>query len=159
MFPNTTIEELTSDAVYQFESARPVYNDLLVYYHELYDYPFQERRWAEADPETRTGRLWWVMNEGWKGYGTLNPHVPICWLAISKRALQWDHVPSNFLPWALAILEKFDLPRYQAAYHLPPFEYEMVARDLLDVLEGLRNYPREKLAPPIDETNWGFSDQ
>ena len=99
------------------------------------------------------------MNESWKSYGTVRPNAPIHWLAISKRALQLDHVPSNFYPWALAILEKFDLPRYQAAYHLPPEEYEAIARDLPLVLEGLRSYPPENLAPPIEEDDWGYNDQ
>jgi len=61
--------------------------------------------------------------------------------------------------WALAILEKFDLPRYQAAYKLPLEEYQAIARDLPVVLQGLRDYLHDRLAPPIDETNWGYSDQ
>ena len=159
MFPNTTVEELTSNAIYQFESTAPVYNDLMVYYHRLFDADRAKEGWKQRSLEGRSEKIWWVMNEGWRSYGTPNPDLPLRWLAISKRVLEQDHVPSNFLPWALSILEKFDLPRYQAAYRLPPFEYEMVARDLPKVLEGLRNYPRNKLAPPIDETNWGFSDQ
>lgn len=159
MFPNTTIDELTSDKVYAFGQTKPMYLALLEYYANLFDYPNAQARWSRADPEMRSGKLWWVMNEGWKSYGTLNPDVPICWLSISKRALQLDHMPSNFHPWALAILERFDLARYQAAYHLPPEEYEAIARDLPVVLQGLREYPPEKFGPPIDETNWGFNDQ
>ena len=74
------------------------------------------------------------------------------------KSLGVDHVPINFHPWALAILEHFDLERYHAAYHLPRDEYEAIARDLPVVLEGLRNYPVEKLAAPIDEDNWGYID-
>lgn len=99
------------------------------------------------------------MNEGWKSYCTMRPNMPLHWLGISKRALHWDHVPSNLHPWALAILESFDLQRYQAAYNMPAEEYEAVARDLPVVLQGLRDYPKERFAPPIDETDWGFTDQ
>lgn len=159
MFPNTSIEELTSDQVYQFDSTTPVYLALMAYYADLFDYPQEQARWQKYSPEVKTESLWWVMNESWKSYGTVNPDVPLRWLAISKRALQLDHVPSNFHPWALAILENFDLPRYQAAYHLPPEEYEAIAQDLPQVLEGLHHYPPEKLAPPIDEENWGYNDQ
>ena len=150
MFPNTTIEELTSDGLYQFEQTKPVYLALMEYYAALFDYAKAQERWKDADPEMRTGILWWVMNEGWKSYGTLNPDVPVRWLAISKRALQLDHMPSNFHPWALAILERFDLPRYQAAYHQPPEEYEAIAHDLPIVLQGLRNYcpRRSRIEPP-----------
>ena len=111
MFPNTTIEELTSDKVYEFGSTKSFYLALMDYYAELFDYAKAQERWKRADPETRSEKLWWVMNEGWKSYGTLNPDVPVCWLSICKRALQLDHMPSNLHPWALAILEKFDLPR------------------------------------------------
>lgn len=159
MFPNTTIEELTSDRVYQFGSTTPVYLALMDYYAKLFDYPHFQERWKCSDLDMRTGKLWWVINEGWKSYGTIRPNTPIHWLAISKRALQLDHMPSNFHPWALAILEKFDLLRYQAAYHLPPEEYDAIARDLPVVLQGLRDYPLERLAPPIDESNWGYCDQ
>ena len=44
----------------------------------------------------------------------------------------------------------------QAAYHMPAEEYEAVARDLPVVLQGLRDYPKERFAPPIDETNWRY---
>jgi hypothetical protein len=159
MFPNASIEELCSDKIYQFDTTTPVYLALMAYYAEIFDYPKAQERWKRADPELRSSKLWWVMNESWKSYGTVRPNTPIHWLAISKRALQLDHVPCNFHPWALAILEKFDLPRYQAAYHLPPEEYEAIARDLPQVLEGLHHYPPEKLAPPIDEDNWGYNDQ
>lgn len=159
LFPNTTIEELTSDKVYEFAECKPVYLALLKYYSDLYDYPYQEENWDEGDADYRNGRLWWVMNEGWKSFGTLNPILPMAWLSISKRALYWDHIPVNFYLVALAILEKFDLERYQAAYRLPTEEYEAMKRDLPEVLEGLRQYPLEKLAPPMDEDNWGFTDQ
>jgi hypothetical protein len=159
MFPNTSIDELTSDAVYAFAERKPVYVQLLQYYEELFDYPQQEARWQKATRSYMNDSFWWVMNEGWRRYGTVNPDVPIRWLAIAKRALHWNHMPSNFYPWALEILSRFDLPRYQAAYHMPADEYEAVAHDLPIVLEGLRNYPLDQLAPPIDETNWGYSDQ
>lgn len=159
MFPNSSLEELTSDEVYKFESTKPIYFALLKYFSDLYDYPFMQERWSQADPEERSGRMWWFMNEGWRTYSEVNPDLPIAWLATAKRALYWDHVPSNFHPWALTILEKFDLPRYQSVYKLPAEEYEAIARDLPVVLQGLRDYPHDKLAPPIDETNWGYSDQ
>jgi len=159
MFPNVKLQDLCSDEVYQFAEREPLYLELLKYFSDLYDYRQAVERWSRFGPIQRTGNLWWVMNEGWLYYGTINPDLPIRWLAISKRALQWDHVPSNFHPWALAILESFDLQRYQAAYHMPAEEYEAVARDLPVVLQGLRDYPKERFAPPIDETNWGFTDQ
>lgn len=159
MFPNTSIEELTSDRIYQFDSTTPVYLALMAYYADLFDYRQKKARWQKYSPEVKTESLWWVMNESWKSYGTVRPNTPIHWLAISKRALQLDHVPSNFHPWALAILDSFDLPRYQAAYQLPLEEYAAIAQDLPQVLDGLRHYPQEKLAPPIDENDWGYSDQ
>lgn len=159
MFPNTTIEELTSDQVYEFDATTPVYLALMDYYATLFDKEYARQDWARFSMATRSENIWWVINEGWKSYGTVRPNTPIHWLAISKRALQLDHMPSNFHPWALAILEKFDLPRYQAAYHLPPEEYNAIAHDLPIVLQGLRAYPPEKFTPPIDETNWGFTDQ
>jgi hypothetical protein len=159
MFSNTTIDELTGDAIYSFASRDPVYLQLLKYYADLYEYPQSIERWRCASPKQRNDRFWWVVNEAWAQYGAVNADVPIRWLAIAKRALHWNHMPSNFHPWALAILSRFDLPRYQAAYRMPPDEYEAVARDLPVVLEGLRNYPLDQLAPPIDETNWGYSDQ
>jgi hypothetical protein len=159
MFPNTSLDELTSDKVYEFKKADFLYLTVLKYYSQLYDYPLQENWWKDYSQEKRSGRIWWTMNEAWAEYGTLNPNIPYRWLSIAKRALYWDHLPSNFHPWALAILEKFDLPRYQAAYQFPAEEYEAMARDLPDVLQGLRNYPLDKLAPPIDENNWGFTDQ
>jgi hypothetical protein len=159
VFPSTTIVALTSDAIYSFAWREPMYLRLLKYFADLYDYPQSIARWEEASPQLRNERFWWVMNEGWKGYGTVNPNLPLAWLSIAKRALQWNHLPCNFYPWALAILEAFDLPRYQAAYNMPPDEYEAVARDLPVVLKSLREYPQDQLAPPIDEANWGLSDQ
>ena len=159
LFPNTSLEELTSDKVYEFAECKPVYLALLKYYSDLYDYPYQQENWDEGDADYRNGRLWWVMNEGWKSFGTLNPILPMAWLSISKRVLYWDHIPVNFYPVALAILENFDLERYQKAYQLPQEEYEAMKRDLPVVLEGLRNYPADKLAPPMDEDNWGYNDQ
>ena len=159
LFPNTSLEELTSDKVYEFSDCKPVYLALLKYYSDLYDYPFMAEKIKNNDADYRNGRIWWVMNEGWKSFGTLNPILPMAWLSISKRALYWDHIPVNFYPVALAILEKFDLERYQKAYQLPQEEYEAMKRDLPVVLEGLRNYPADKLAPPMDEDNWGYNDQ
>lgn len=159
MFPNVKLEDLCSDAVYQFAERKPLYLELLKYFSDLYDYRQAVERWSRFGPIQRTGNLWWVMNEGWKSYCTMRPNMPLHWLGISKRALHWDHVPSNLHPWALAILESFDLQRYQAAYNMPAEEYEAVARDLPVVLQGLRDYPKERFAPPIDETDWGFTDQ
>lgn len=159
LFPNTTLEALTSDKVYEFTECKSVYLALLNYYAALYDKPRMLDRWNSGDADYRNGCLWWVMNEAWQEYWTLKPDLPYRWLAISKRALYWDHIPVNFYPVALAILEKFDLERYQAAYRLPTEEYEAMKRDLPEVLEVLRQYPLEKLAPPMDEDNWGFTDQ
>lgn len=159
MFPNANLEDLCSDAVYQFAERKPLYLELLKYFSNLFDQTYVRETWKYSPPPDRGDDLWWVMNEGWTSYSTVNPYVPLCWLATTKRALQWDHMPSNFHPWALAILESFDLPRYQAAYHMAEDEYEAVARDLPMVLQGLRDYPKEKFAPPIDETNWGYRDQ
>ncbi|WP_144372137.1 hypothetical protein [Vogesella urethralis] len=159
LFRNATIEELTSEKVYEFAECKPVYLALLDYYHRLLDSPSAKEDWDQSDDHGRNYELWWVMNEAWQEYGTLKPDLPYRWLAISKRVLYWDHIPVNFYPVALAILEKFDLERYQAAYRLPTEEYEAMKRDLPEVLEGLRQYPLEKLAPPMDEDNWGFTDQ
>jgi hypothetical protein len=158
MFPNTTIEELTSNKVYQFAQTKSVYLALLEYYAALFDEPWAKENWASADPELRSGKLWWVINEAWEEFCKVNPNLPLAWLATAKRALQLDHMPSNFHPWALAILEKFDLPHYQAGYRLPPEEYQAIAHDLPLALQGLRSYPPEKFAPPIEEDNWGYSD-
>ena len=159
LFPNTTLEELTSDKVYEFAECKSVYLALLDYYHRLLDSPSAKEDWDQSDDHGRNYELWWVMNEGWKSFGTLNPILPMAWLSISKRVLYWEHIPVNFYPVALAILENFDLERYQKAYQLPQEEYEAMKRDLPVVLEGLRNYPADKLAPPMDEDNWGYNDQ
>ena len=159
MFPNTTIDELTSDKIYQFEQTQPIYLALMDYYSALFDKEYARQDWARFSMNGRNDKLWWVINEAWEEFGKVNPNLPVAWLGTAKRALQLDHMPSNFHPWALAILEKLDLSRYQAAYHLPPEEYNAIARDLPIVLQGLRDYPPEKFAPPIDETNWGFTDQ
>jgi hypothetical protein len=159
LFPNTSIQDLTSEKIYGFFECKPVYLALLRYYAALFDKPRMQGFFKVGDADYRNGLLWWVMNEAWKEYGTLNPDLPYRWLAITKRSLYWDHIPSNFYPVALAILEKFDLERYQAAYHLPADEYEAMRRDLPEVLDGLRNYPSEKLASPMDENNWGHTDQ
>lgn len=60
--------------------------------------------------------------------------MPIFWLVWSKSMLQWDYLPSDFSLWALAILEWFDLDRYNAAYHLPEGEYNAIKHDLFSVL-------------------------
>jgi hypothetical protein len=159
MFPHTQLTDLCSDAVYQFAERKPLYLELLKYFSDLFDYKQALEQWKQFDQLDKNENLWWVMNEGWKTYGTVNTDVPIAWLAMAKRAVQWNHIPSNFHPWALAILEHFDLERYQAAYHMPAEEYEAVARDLPVVLQGLRDYPKDRFAPPIDETNWGLTDQ
>lgn len=159
MFPHTQLTDLCSDAVYQFAERKPLYLELLEYYSRVFDSKWRQKERASYSPDHITGLFWWVMNEGWKSYGTMRPNMPLHWLGIAKRALQWNHVPSNFHPWALAILEHFDLQRYQAAYHMPAEEYEAVARDLPVVLQGLRDYPKDRFAPPIDETNWGLTDQ
>ncbi|MBB5020414.1 hypothetical protein HNQ59_003733 [Chitinivorax tropicus] len=158
MFPNASIEELTSEEVYAYVDCKSVYLALLQYYSDLYDYPRAKAVLAEADADMLNDHLWWIMNEAWKEYGTLNPAVPYRWLAIAKHALHWNHMPSNFHRWAMAILEKFDLERYQAAYHLPEAEYAAMKQDLPIVLEGLRQFPPEKFAPPLDEENWGLTD-
>lgn len=159
MFPNTTVEELMSDKVYEFGETNPIYLAWQKYYSKYFDYPIAQDRWSRWDPGTRSHELWWHMNEDWEGYGTVNSSIPIQWLAFTKRCLEMDHMPSNLNPWAIGILGRFNLARYQAAYHLPSEEYEAIARDLPEVLKALREYPREKLAPPIDESNWGYCDQ
>ncbi|NHQ85214.1 hypothetical protein HA050_03700 [Iodobacter sp. HSC-16F04] len=158
MFPCSSIDDLTSDDVYLFNSCNPVYLELLKCYSSIFDYDVMNEL---VDEEVfNYGYLfWWVINETWELYGKINPAIPMRWLAISKRALQWDYMPGNFHPWALAILESFDLPRYQAAYHLPLDEFTAIEQDLPVVLEGLRNYPKENLAEPMDEDNWGLVDQ
>lgn len=159
MFPHAKLTDLCSDAVYQFAERKPLYLELLKYFSDLFDYKQALEQWKQFDQQDKNENLWWVMNEGWRSYGTVRPNMPLHWLGIAKRALQWNHIPSNFHPWALAILEHFDLARYQAAYHMPAEEYEAVARDLPVVLQGLRDYPKDRFAPPIDETNWGLTDQ
>ncbi|MDW5415701.1 hypothetical protein R6242_03845 [Iodobacter sp. CM08] len=165
MFPSVDVNEFCSDVIYQFGDCKPLYLALTEYYKALYDSGSYEERIAEQErghefrQDMYCSSFWWVINEAWESYGKLNPAIPMRWLAISKRALQWDYMPSNFHPWALAILESFDLPRYQAAYHLPLDEFTAIEQDLPVVLEGLRNYPKEKLAEPMDEDNWGYVDQ
>lgn len=75
--------------------------------------------------------------------------MPIWWLAWSKSMLKWDYIPSNFQPWALAVLEWFDLERYHQAYHLSQEEYDAIKHDLPLVIDGLKRYPAEKLAPAV----------
>lgn len=159
MFPGMTVEELMSDRVYEYENTKPIYQAWQKYYSTYFDADWARDRWIRSTLEQRSAKLWWHMNEDWEGYGTVNSSIPIQWLALAKRCLQMDHVPSNLHPWAIGILGRFNLARYQAAYHLPSEEYEAIARDLPEVLKALREYPREKLAPPIDEGNWGYCDQ
>lgn len=66
-------------------------------------------------------------------------------------------MPSNFYPRALAIQEMVNLALYSVAYYLTPAEYEVIARDLPVVLRDLHYYPPGAVAPPLDETNWGFN--
>ncbi|MDW5415702.1 hypothetical protein R6242_03850 [Iodobacter sp. CM08] len=157
MFPCSSILELTSDEIYSFSSCDPDYLELLKYYSSLFDYSAMNQLVYEG-VFSYEYLFWWGINEEWEAYGRINPAIPMRWLAISKRALQWDYMPSNFHPWALAILESFDLPRYQAAYHLPLDEFTAIEQDLPVVLKGVRNYPKEKLAAPMDEDNWGLVD-
>jgi hypothetical protein len=159
MFPNISLEALVSDEIYGFTSRESVYLRLLQYYEDLFDYPKEQARWASGSLKYKNDNFWWVMNEAWKAFSKPNANLPLQWLSHARQALHWNHMPSNFHPWALTILSRFDLPRYQAAYQMPLDEYEAVARDLPLVLAGLREYPLDRLAPPIDETNWGYSDQ
>lgn len=158
MFPGIEVESLLKDDVYLFPARDDIYLRFLKYFVELFDYPRARAVWDQSNAEERSDRLWWVINETWELYCKANENLPVIWLATAKKALEWDHVPINFHPWVLAILEHFDLERYHAAYHLPRDEYEAIARDLPVVLEGLRNYPAEKLTAPIDEDNWGYID-
>ena len=158
MFPASSLNDLLGEGVYGFSEREAVYLAAVKFCDDIFD---SEWRLAERDsytPEQVSHIFWWVMNEAWDVYCQVNANLPIAWLSITKKALEWDHVPINFHPWALAILEHFDLERYHAAYHLPRDEYEAIAHDLPVVLEGLRNYPAEKLAAPIDEDNWGYMD-
>lgn len=158
MFPGVKVESLLKGDVYLFPERDDIYLKFLKYFIDLYDYPRAITVWNQSTDEERSGRLWRIVNEAWESYSKINENLPVIWLATAKKALEWDHMPVNFHPWALAILEHFDLERYHAAYHLPRDEYEAIAHDLPIVLEGLRNYPTEKLAAPIDEDNWGYID-
>lgn len=77
--------------------------------------------------------------------------MPIFWLIWSKSMLQWDYLPSDFSKGALAILEWFDLDRYNATYHLPEEEFTAIKNDLPLVISQLKNYPKERFAPPIGD--------
>lgn len=99
--------------------------------------------------------FWWIINEAYKTYFEPNPDLPTYWLAIAKWALKIDYIPSNFYEWALPILEWFDLDRWAEAYHPQQDEYEAIKRDLAFVLAGLKSYPKDRLAPPVDEDRWG----
>ena len=158
MFPEVRLSDVLVDQIYGFSGRKPLYIEFLRYFIDLYDYPRAIAVWSQSTDEERSGRLWRIVNEAWESYSKINENLPVIWLATAKKALEWDHVPINFHPWALAILEHFDLDCYHAAYHLPRDEYEAIARDLPIVLEGLRNYPTERLTAPIDEDNWGCID-
>ena len=158
MFPMSCLDDLLGDEIYLFPQRKVVYFDLLVFYKRLFDSDWRLAERASYTPERISDIFWWGMNESWEFYCKVNVNLPVAWLGVAKKALEWDHVPVNFHPWALAVLEHFDLERYHAAYHLPRDEYEAIAHDLPIVLEGLCNYPMEKLAAPIDEDNWGYID-
>ena len=58
LFPNMTLEELTSDRVYEFSECKPVYLALLKYYSDLYDYPFMAEKITNNDAGYRNDCLW-----------------------------------------------------------------------------------------------------
>lgn len=153
------IEWLCSRAVYCFESCSINYLGLLGEDERIYDADFMVENWKKGTPDYRMSLFFGRVNNTWSRLGTVNPYLPCYWLDLGKRALKWDFVPEDFHQWAVPILSSFDLERYRSAYQVPDAEYEAMARDLPVVLEGLKNYPKEKLAPPVDEEIWGTGFQ
>jgi hypothetical protein len=96
------------------------------------------------------------MDEAYPAFFRPTGALPRLWLARAKYALANDYLPLKFHQWAVRILEWFGLERYSKAHRLKAKEYSAMASDLQVVIDGLRCYPREKLAEPWPKDQWGF---
>ena len=148
MFRNTTLSVLTSEQIYLFPRREPIYLDLLDLYELLDIYlPYLE---DTRDPAWTPGpRLGLEMDWERHAFTEVHPNLPLVWLAHAKWALCLGHVPIDFHAWALVVLGRFDLSRYQRAYRLEAQELDAITQDHELVLDALRVYPGHRLKAPI----------
>ncbi len=159
MITGMKVDDLLQESIYQSgEREETYFNNLAFLDKHISEQAVAE--YARQNP-SRAGHafadlLWWVMDEAYPAFSRPTEALPRLWLARAKYALANDYLPLNFYEWAVAILEWFDLERYRKSHRLNEQEYSAMANDLQIVLDGLHAYPREKLAEPWPEDQWGF---
>ncbi len=102
--------------------------------------------------------LWWTMDQAYPFFCRATEILPRHWLAHSMYA--YDTITclltTTIGRLALAILSWFDLDRYRISHSLDGREYDLMSQDLTSVLDQLESYPKERLAAPWPEDEWGL---
>ncbi|WP_423597368.1 hypothetical protein [Roseateles sp. MS654] len=159
MFTAATLSDLINGDVYRFSRAPSVYFMLA----EFYDHYFRMAPVAEelerGSDERKSLMVWAAINEAWWVYGSVNPELPIRWLALAKKLLALQLMPSNVHVYCTAIVQSLDVDRYQKHFGLPDEELRAIKADLPEVLQGLKTYPAHALLPPIPEKDWEEWDE
>ena len=99
MFPASSLNDLLGEGVYGFSEREAVYLAAVKFCDDIFDSEWRLAERHSYTPEQVSHIFWWVMNEAWDVYCQVNANLPIAWLSITKKALEWDHVPINFHPW------------------------------------------------------------
>lgn len=154
MFPTATLSELLSGDIYRFSKVQPVYFMLAEFYEHFFRMAPVAKELERGDDERRSLMVWAVINEAWWVYGSVNPELPIRWLALSKKLLALRLMPRNVHTYCVAIVENLDLRRYQGHFRLPDEEFRAIEADLPVVRKELEMYPSDKFLPPITEMDW-----
>lgn len=159
MFPTATLNELTNGDIYRFSSVRPVYFMLAEFYEHFFQMAPVAQELERGGDERRSLMVWAAMNEAWWVYGSVSPELPIRWLALAKKLLALQLMPSNVHVYCTAIVQSLDVDRYQKHFGLPDEELRAIKADLPEVLQGLKTYPAHALLPPIPENDWEEWDE
>ncbi|RYG58895.1 MAG: hypothetical protein EON60_12020 [Alphaproteobacteria bacterium] len=158
MFSDASIEALSGNAIYEFPASVPVYRAMREYLTGFFESSTIRRIVKDGSEVEKSDLIWCILNEGWWLFGRVNPEVPVRWLALTKKMLELQIVPSNVFDYCEAIVGSFDLQRYQGCYRLPSDEFLTLSEDLPVVKQKLIDFPREELLPPIPESDWENQD-
>ena len=159
MFRTVTLNGLTSGDIYRFSNVSPVYFMLAEFYDHFFQMAPVAQELERGGDERRSLMVWAAMNEAWWVYGSVNPELPIRWLALAKKLLALQLMPSNVHDYCTAIVPSLDVDRYQKHFGLPDEEFRAIKADLPGVLQGLQTYPAQALLPPIPENDWEEWDE
>lgn len=158
MFNNKMLKKLLNEDIYSFSVQERKwefsgYNEPLyiLMCDDWWEYVYIQNSWRDSSSKYDEATNEFLQYFKSSAFNEISSILPLVWLSYSKRLLSSDYIPSDFCVWALAILEWFDLDRYNVTYHLPEEEFTAIKNDLPLVISQLKNYPKERFAPPIGD--------